>query len=428
VLDVVILRTNDSAAGICWSDGLYNSPNGPEFCRNISFADRIKKLSEAVRGETNIKIYTGGNVSSREQKDLLAQDEKSGFYVHIGAGNGNDRTLTGRQISFPLYPLKGLANPVEIIEHMSDAFAKKQRNIAFFTYPTMYGSNWNGDQVLIRAIGDMVRNPSCSFLHKIDILKKLATGQYGEGNADDVIAAWWNISRAGELMKKYDRGMNMIFLGVLAQRWLTRPFVVLPESLTEDEKSHYIKHVFQVNKSHENLDLLNCQGSRSIDAMEHLKHFNRDIDFVCGEYAKAKQALTRAYERSRDVRLKDEIASLDILLCLMKNIRNCANFQVYLETMKDKLTKYANMTDLYSLVEVERAELYGIMRSEIENCERLANLLETSDCKLIFHAKTPDGETPFMLGPDIVADLRKKTKIMFKHWLDMNQLVAPPNK
>lgn len=47
--------TNDSGAGVCWSTGLYNGPNGPEACRKVSMADRIvgflQVLYDAARSQ-----------------------------------------------------------------------------------------------------------------------------------------------------------------------------------------------------------------------------------------------------------------------------------------------------------------------------------------------------------------------------------------
>lgn len=47
------LITNDSGAGVCWSSGLYNGPNGPQACRHIPLEKRLltfmRVFQEAAR-------------------------------------------------------------------------------------------------------------------------------------------------------------------------------------------------------------------------------------------------------------------------------------------------------------------------------------------------------------------------------------------
>jgi hypothetical protein len=43
-------------------------------------------------------------------------------------------------------------------------------------------------------------------------------------------------------------------------------------------------------------------------------------------------------------------------------------------------------------------------------------------------AATARYEDTFLLGPDLIAQLKRKMKIMRAHWLDVQDYLAPPHK
>ena len=73
-------------------------------------------------------------------------------------------------------------------------------------------------------------------------------------------------------------------------------------------------------------------------------------------------------------------------------------------------------------------EWIEIMRDEFDNTNELVSMLENGGLELVARAKDPRYEDTFLLGPDLIAQLRKKARIMREHWLDVQQYLAAPHK
>lgn len=69
-----------------------------------------------------------------------------------------------------------------------------------------------------------------------------------------------------------------------------------------------------------------------------------------------------------------------------------------------------------------------IMRDELDNTAELIAMLENGGIDLVAKAETSRHEGTFLLGPDLIPQLKKKLKIMRAHWLDVQGYLAPPHK
>ena len=67
--------------------------------------------------------------------------------------------------------------------------------------------------------------------------------------------------------------------------------------------------------------------------------------------------------------------------------------------------------------------MFGICRDEMDNCRKLAQLLDDNPGAIIT-AAAKEGETPFMLGPDIARSLRRKADTMHRHMLELDELMG----
>ena len=69
------------------------------------------------------------------------------------------------------------------------------------------------------------------------------------------------------------------------------------------------------------------------------------------------------------------------------------------------------------------------MRDELENAGETAALLRTADgMNVISHARHPEDEDTFLLGPDLLAQIERKQQLMRDHWQDAEAYFATPNK
>jgi len=67
------------------------------------------------------------------------------------------------------------------------------------------------------------------------------------------------------------------------------------------------------------------------------------------------------------------------------------------------------------------------MRDELDNTTELLQLLESGGITQVLTAADPADEDPFLLGPALVEQLKKKRQIMRKHWLDAESHLATQN-
>ncbi len=435
VLDIIIIRTNDSGTGFCWTN-LYNGLNGPLDCKGIAHLPRISRfLNECRAGITEgggqAKIYLGGGSIAGYDPEYFTSTlpPQCGYYAHSRANKGGRRILSGFLSKFSLFPIRGIPNPMETFQHLAGAYEGGWPEVVLFTCPAMYGNDWEGDLPIIKIIECFNREPCVRLLPKMELAREIAAELFGPENAGDILEAWWNIFLAAGILSKSTIGMaNLIFYGSLAQRWLTRPLVVYPEKLTGEEKAHYKPYLFQTNPAHEKHDLLDQVSRRQFDGERHLAYFNKHFDDAFGKYHLAMDRVREVFRRGgeKDAGLRDQITSFKILFCFLKNIRNCVNFQIHLETLRKKIAELgtvrpATCADLREA----RIALNNLMRGEMDNALELARLLENEGgLKRLVTAPDRAGETPFMLGPDIAKDLRKKVGIMLAHLADTDKIIG----
>lgn len=436
VLDLVILRTNDSGTGICWTR-LYNGLNGPERCREISSGQRISRFLQACRegmdqGEArNPRIYIGGGAVGGERPVDLAQSlpEHCGYYSHARAALGGERILSGFLSLFATYPIRGLCSPFEIIEQLSFAHQRNWPEIVLFTCPSIFGNDWEGNREVLKVIELYQQNPGHRLTARINLAKEAAIALYGAEHADDIVEAWWNLYQAATILSKNTVGMaNLIFWGSLAQRWLTRPLVVFPERLTAEEKQHYQPYLFQANEHHDSLDMLDQEPLRQFDGKNNLDLFNKHFDEATRHYRNACQRIQAVLDRSEEPNpmLAEQITAYKLLFRFLQNIRNVINFQIQYEILQKKIQRLDTVSyERAGELREHKILLDGLMRSEIDNSLMLAELVESeAGRKALYVASSEEGETPLMLGPGFSKALRKKAEVMLDHVVDIDEWIG----
>lgn len=436
VLDLIILRTNDSGTGICWTH-LYNGLNGPERCREISREQRLGSFMEACQrgaregASGTPKVYIGGGIVGGEKPKELATKlpENCGYYSHAARSVGGERVLTGFLSLFSTYPVRGLSSPFEILEQLASAHRRGWGDIVLFTCPSIFGNDWEGNPEVLKLIELFNRRPVHRLTDRMEMAREVAIALYGEEHAADMVEAWWNIYQAAIILSKNTIGIaNLIFWGSLAQRWLTRPLVVYPEQLTSEEKQYYQPYLFQANADHDSSDLLDQEPTRQFGGKKNLDLFNKYFDLAVNYYREANQRIEAVLERSPepDHKIQQQHSAFYCLFALLKNIRNTINFQIELEALHKKIAAYPE-TNYYTAGELKpyKVCLDQLMRSEIDNSLNLAEFLESEQGRnLLLTSRLPEGETPIMFGPNLARDLRKKAHVMLDHVIDVDDLIG----
>ena len=268
------------------------------------------------------------------------------------------------------------------------------------------------------------RQPTHGITDRILFLKELIAKMKLD-DTNHLLDAWQYLYRGVD-----DTSLRRLFYysvslyGCMSARFLVRPFVPMPELLTEEEKAYYKRHVFDsLDRQDYELDLLNIHGLRNPYQGRTREEAERSVmcwNSILSSLAMAEKsyqlALTDA--GADHAYIKDSIRRLECLTCFLRNLRNCCQFQAMLDRAK---------TIGYS-VQANSDVLEAVMRDELDNAAKLIELLEDGGEPLLPLAASPDRETTFLFGPDLADQLRKKRQIMLKHWRDSQVLFKFQNR
>lgn len=67
-----------------------------------------------------------------------------------------------------------------------------------------------------------------------------------------------------------------------------------------------------------------------------------------------------------------------------------------------------------------------IMQDEFDNANELIRVLENGGLKLVVRAADEKHEDTFLLGPEFLSHVKRKVKLMRKHWRDVDLFFASP--
>ena len=239
--------TNDSGAGLCWSAGLYNGPNGPARCREIPLGERLLRFLQvfqeaaARQGREMITDITSHIIGFKEKDDAM-----EGVWRHIRPGQiVNGRDAQGEtplaHVTFGLYehfrPLRCLPVTLDFL----DAFDRAMRAPGTAVMVNVRECEFGEYDRIMRAYQE---NPPENAAEKMALLLRVAGEIAGEERAGALLDAWTELDAALRLL----RGVwldNFVMMPLVSQRLINRPFVPLPQRLTQEETAYYRPFLFQ---------------------------------------------------------------------------------------------------------------------------------------------------------------------------------------
>jgi hypothetical protein len=123
-------------------------------------------------------------------------------------------------------------------------------------------------------------------------------------------------------------------------------------------------------------------------------------------------------------------ASLRIYASLMRSANNFYSVQVLRDRNREKLggpevipPKVGTLTGDPDLLLMNE-----FMRDELDNASTLIDLLDGGGLDRVVRAAPSEEEDTFLLGGDLVEQVRRKMKVMRAHWLDAAKHLATPHK
>ncbi len=417
-------KTNDAGSGICWSDWLYSGPNGPTHCKNHSAGERIEVLMNtfkngAAQAGQDISIYLTGSMFSDEEKADIFNHLPEDCYFQ---GHNSDQIKGISSMIVGNYPVRGLVDPIEIARNINTARNDSARTV-FINFRASYDRASEHIGVIEKFMDILVDNLSNPIQKEQDQLSQLCTKWAGEKNAGQLFDAFSALRNANRYKSENLGGASGIYWGVTA-RHITRPLVVAPGRLSAEEEAYFLPFVFNPSEEEARMDFTDIHGAHRTITSGVVNNYVSMIDSVV---VNLKSSSENAPEKDF---LQNMAKALKIHSSIFRSIGNFAEAQAIRDRNSEKLSLAPHRPDKTPTWEgdPDLQAFNTIMRNELDNTLELIHVLENGGMEFISHADDPKLEDTFLLGPNLIAQLKMKRKIMLKHWADIEGYMTTPFK
>ena len=421
-------KTNDAGSGICWSDWQYSGPNGPSHCRDITMGERVASIMNlyndvAKKAGKELNIYLAESMfSDEEMKDIL--QHLPGNCHAQGTSSDNSITL-GSDISGS-YPVRGLLDPVEQLNRINQ-FKSSGINTVFLNFRSYYDRGYELLPVIEKLIDLLIKNLRTPVTEdkilQMQQVYELCREWAGEKNAQKLFDALMIIEDAKQYKSSAVGNVTGIYWGVSA-RQITRPLVIAPQLLKKEEEAYFLPHVFNPSEEEARLDFTDIHGSHNSVPSGTMKKYVSMINRAAGLIENVDGTAPES------AFIRNMAKGLRIHSSIMRSAGNFAEVQAIRDRNAEKLSGPPHRPDKTPTWEGDSdlQAFNAAMRDELDNTQELIDLLGTGGMDLICHSNDSRYEDTFLLGPDLVRQLKLKQKIMLEHWTDIEKYMATPFK
>jgi hypothetical protein len=263
---------------------------------------------------------------------------------------------------------------------------------------------------------------------RLDVLRDLCVRWAGEASGEALFEALHAWHEALQLKQAVAREFHPHYLGV-SMRYLTRPLLIAPEELRPEEEEYFLPHIFNPHEGEARSDYIDFHGGR-IDLGREEQLALAPVQRAIAEARQAAEVLEGMDKAPERVWLRRFAAGLRVWASI---IRSCHNFyfgQVIRDRNRMALSSGPRIPPKREswTGDADLLAWNGLMRDEMDNTNELISLLESGDLTALSVAVDPQHEDTFLLGPEIIAQLRTKARLMREHWLDGERWLASPHK
>jgi hypothetical protein len=416
---------NDAGSGICWEDWLYSGPNGPASCKNINKSEAIITMlnvykQEAIKAGHDVDIYFKGMFTDPEMDDLVQKLPANCFL----SGRNYPPVKNISSLMGETYPVRGIINPLAIIRTLSRNGNEPGRYI--FDFWSSYSRGHDRIETITKIVDivvDNLKNHAVEGdLNALTVLKKFCDRWAGQAYSDLLFKALVDLDRSIAENRTSLRGLSALYWGV-STRQITRPLVIVPKLLTPNEEKYFLPYVFNVSIDEARNDYMDIHGGNRELPVHATDDLVKSLKRVAGSIEKIKDAPEQIF-------LNDLAKALRLYSCV---IRTCGNFndaqmirtrnKELLEGPIHRPNKVPTWTGDQDLLDFN-----AVMRDELDNMQEMIDLLESGGMDLVCTAKPPFPEDTFLLGSDLIVQLKNKRKIMLAHWTDIEGYLSTPFK
>lgn len=146
-----------------------------------------------------------------------------------------------------------------------------------------------------------------------------------------------------------------------------------------------------------------------------------DLKTICRQLGAIKNAPAQKF-------ISDLERSFRLYCCVLKSCTNFNDAQVLRDRNKEVFSgaPHVKQKEATWTGDKDLLAFNAIMRDELDNTLEMIGLLSDGGMDLICTAQLPFREDTFILGQDLINQLKSKRKIMLAHWTDIeNYLVTP---
>lgn len=419
-------KTNDAGAGICWSDWLYTGANGNSSCKKLSAGERIRTLLNsfkkgASKANSRLSIYldeVNSNFSAAEKEDIeLHLPENCYFSGKNSRSIGTIGSLFGST-----YPVKGIIDPVAFLKSAAPLRSDPNSTV-FINFRASYDRGLERADMAAFVLGLTEEAMKYNTLAPLQLLWKLSEEWGGAANRQKLFDAFMALNEAQTYKATLFPMTSSLYWGV-TMRIINRPLVIDPSLLSKAEESYFLPYIFNVSEQEARMDYMDVHGGRNTVPPGAAENYT-------GRMIKVARMLES---------IDDTAPQKDFFVRMAKSlkiyasiIRSCGNFAAA-QQIRDRDSSLLNgparqPSKVFSWTGHPDYILFNnIMRDELDNTQELIQLIETEADAFLVFTKDQRYEDRFILGPDLLNQLKKKRKIMLDHWQDIESYLSSPLK
>jgi hypothetical protein len=427
--------TTDAGSGFDWTPALYPGINGNSKYKDRPMADRVSgfliNAQQAARDAGHeIEINLNPIAARQWMLPTFSPDVLENIVRKLPRGlavegrEGRDgRPFAGVATiggSGAFYPVVGIVVPPMSGGGGGGAAARLMVN---FGDATTVDFN---DRLLKFTRGKPMR----TLVDRVTTLRAFAVSEVGEGQADNLMDAWSALDDVQRNLQVLNFG-DVLRMGHVLNRWITRPMVPFPEELTAAEKKDYRQFLFQAKGEDQADDLIDIQAMRMYEGWGARMLFQRTIEITLPRMRRALSLIEGIQGAAADeaARKQWELMGkrLQAVICLLQSADNMVDYQAQLDRVRSLGGKPEANPVLGVQSGWDRTDLMEIARKEIDTMVSLNRLLESTKEPILDLAPTPGEETIMRLGPNLTSQIKHKINVMDAHWRDYDRLLTVPN-
>ncbi|MDR2675889.1 MAG: hypothetical protein LBC18_13745 [Opitutaceae bacterium] len=420
-IDLYTIITNDSGAGLDWSPGLYSGRFGNTLYRDIPMDRRIRGFLDAMQagardagGEIEVRITL---TREPDPKRIAAGLARGTAIENIEGPDCTPFTTGGGvgEVYGNVYnPVYGIPQPVQFLKALAGTVNARAPRLRIDM-----GDRLNRD-LYFHIYDKFMKKPVTDPVGRLVFLREVAAARAGEDHADAQLQIWLNVDDCTKYIRQLNTGGIIFYLGGVAQRWITRPFVPFPGELTGEEKAYYRPYLFQALDEERAGSLADVQATDSYTGWSGRHFVKRVLDPV-------EELLDQNIKLARGIGDEKLARRFEIFKCIQRNTRNAVSYQAQLDRVRDMGIKPLKHAVIETLPDWDRQLMMETAREEIDNTALLIGYLGENPGEFLLMAASKEETDIMLLGPDIIKELQTKLKIMNSKWEDYKRVFTIPN-